>query len=96
MLEAELKWLRSCLAVPNGASAEVARDLYAGSQPWLSEYERQKSEGLDPLVNLDGSCYGAEISKEVVRDSGLCSWNHEVQPAFGTVLLGQKSLMSCH
>ena len=44
MLEAELKWLRSCLAVPNGASAEVARDLYAGSQPWLSEYERQKSE----------------------------------------------------
>ena len=68
MLEAELKWLRSCLAVPNGAAVEVARDLYAGSQPWLSEYERRQSEGLDPLVNLDGSCYGSEISKEVVRE----------------------------
>ena len=67
MLEAELKWLRSCLAVPNGAAVEGARDSYAGSQPWLSEYERRQSEGLDPLVDLDGSCYGAEISKEVVR-----------------------------
>lgn len=67
MIQAELGILRDCLAAPNGSAVAGARKIW-GSQSWAkSEYGRREKLGLDPLVDLDGFCYGDQVNGKVLR-----------------------------
>lgn len=61
MIVAELRILRQCLTAPHGAAVAGARKQW-GSQLWaVPEYQRRERLGLDPLVDLDGFCYGGPV-----------------------------------
>jgi hypothetical protein len=61
MMRAELTVLRQCLDPQHGAAIVQARETW-GSQPWATaEYTRRSNEGLGPMADLDGFCYGDEV-----------------------------------
>jgi len=67
MMKAELKALRECLSVPMGSSVFGASEKF-GSQPiFEKEYKRRQKQGLPPLVDLDGFCYGGKVDDKVPR-----------------------------
>jgi hypothetical protein len=67
LIVAELAILRECLSIPNGTAVSGARKAW-GTKAWASaEYERRSSLGLDPLVDIDGFCYGGQISRRFIR-----------------------------
>jgi hypothetical protein len=67
MMVAELEVLRECLATPNGSAVNGARETW-GSQSWAQpEYARRDKLRLDPLVDLDGFCYGEAVNKKIIR-----------------------------
>jgi hypothetical protein len=67
MMRAELETLRECLAAPNGSAVAGAKK-YWGSKSWAQpEYARREKLGLDPLVDLDGYCYGGPVNKSIIR-----------------------------
>ena len=67
MIQAELGILRECLSIPNGSAVSGARTSW-GKKSWaLEEYERRDQLGLDPLVDLDGHCYGGQVNFTILR-----------------------------
>jgi hypothetical protein len=66
LMQAELAALRDCLG-PNGAGVTGAEKKWGREQWAQPEYNRRKSEGLPPLVDLDGFCYGSRVSRTVPR-----------------------------
>ena len=68
MMRAELQTLRECLSAPNdGAAVRGARETW-GSQSWAqAEYQRREEQGLPPMVDSDGFCYGEKVSETVLR-----------------------------
>lgn len=67
MIQAELQILRECLSVPNGSAVSGAKSSWGKKQWAKKEYERRDKLGLDPLVDLDGHCYGGEVNFTVTR-----------------------------
>jgi hypothetical protein len=66
MMKAELSVLRECLA-PDGSAVLGAREKW-GSKGWAQvEYDRRERLGLEPLVDLDGFCYGKLVNSKVIR-----------------------------
>jgi len=68
MIRAELKVLRECLAVPNGRAVEGARQKWINFHWAKREYDRREREGLPPLVDLDGFCYGGLVNSTIPRE----------------------------
>jgi hypothetical protein len=67
MIQAELMILRKCLSSPNGSAVAGARQAW-GKKSWaVAEYERRATQGLDPLVDLDGYCYGGPVNRTIFR-----------------------------
>jgi hypothetical protein len=67
MIVAELAILRECLSIPNGTAVSGARNAW-GAKAWaVAEFERRSALGLDPLVDLDGFCYGGQITRRFIR-----------------------------
>jgi hypothetical protein len=67
MIKAELAILRECLSIPNGSAVSGARNAWGGKSWAVTEYKRRESSGLDPLVDLDGYCYGGIVNRSIVR-----------------------------
>lgn len=68
MVVAELGILRKCLSVPSGSAVAGARMTW-GNQPWTKpEFERREKLNLEPLVDLDGFCYGGKVNNNVLRE----------------------------
>lgn len=66
MLRAELKTIKACLA-PGGPGEVGARERW-GREPWGRKvFADRKRQGLSPLVDIDGTCYGDFVSKRVPR-----------------------------
>ena len=66
MMKAELAVLRECFAP--GSEAEKNTLHNWGKVSWISdEYKRRRDEGLPPLIDLDGYCYGGQVNKTVLR-----------------------------
>jgi hypothetical protein len=66
MLQAELITLRQCLNP--GGSGERGAIVRWGKEPWGQRAITNRKEiGLPPLIDLDGSCYGNFVSKNVPR-----------------------------
>lgn len=67
MIRAELNVLRQCLDPEHGAAIVQARETW-GSQRWAApEYIRRSEEGLGPMADLDGFCYGDDVNSTVPR-----------------------------
>lgn len=82
MMVAELQTLRECLTAPNGSAIAGAKEMW-GSQSWVQpEYARREKLGLDPLVDLDGFCYGEPVSKRIIRKQ----WADLIQKYPGKVI----------
>jgi hypothetical protein len=66
MMRAELDRLRSCLSPVNGSAVLEAHKKWGSL--FRAEYERRERLQLDPLVDLDGFCYGnAESGSRIIR-----------------------------
>jgi hypothetical protein len=67
MIKAELEILRECLSIPNGSAVSGAKIAW-GKKSWaIAEYERRDRFELDPLVDLDGHCYGGPVNPSIIR-----------------------------
>jgi len=58
-LTAELQVLKKCLA-PDGIGIKNAKKLY-GRGAFQQEYQRRESQGLPPMADIDGQCYGSRV-----------------------------------
>jgi hypothetical protein len=58
LLEAELKQLQKCLAVPNGNAVTAAHQQFGSDSAWVKEFARRNREGLPPMATLGVECYG--------------------------------------
>lgn len=66
LVRAELKQLGECFAP--GGPGSVGAKMSWGSKSWAkAEFRRRHEEGLPPLIDLDGHCYGKKISPTVPR-----------------------------
>ena len=66
MMQAELAVLKECFAP--GGPGEVETKKKFGTQRWArDEYNRREQQGLPPLIDLDGTCYGDVVSKTIPR-----------------------------
>lgn len=66
MLRAELTVLQECFA-PDGPGQVQTEERY-GKKSWAKqEFKRRKDNGLAPLIDLDETCYGGRVSKDVPR-----------------------------
>lgn len=66
MMRAELNRLRSCLSPENGSAVLQAQKKWKSL--FRDEYERRERLQLEPLVDLDGFCYGkAEAGSRIIR-----------------------------
>jgi hypothetical protein len=65
MMQAELVVLKECF----GGPGEVETEKKFGTLPWArDEYDnRRKQQGLFPLIDLVGTCYGGKVSKTIPR-----------------------------
>jgi hypothetical protein len=66
MLQAEWTVLKECFA-PGGPGEVDTRKVF-GNLSWTrDEYKRRQQQGLPPLVDLDGTCYGNKVSQSIPR-----------------------------
>ena len=66
MMRAELSVLRDCFAP--GSEAALATEKKWGKVSWIAdEFKRREEEGMPPLIDLDGFCYGKKVSRTVLR-----------------------------
>jgi hypothetical protein len=67
LIVAELNVLRDCLSIPNGSAVAGAKSSWSKKTWYKSEYERRYQLGMDPLVDLDGHCYGGLVNRTILR-----------------------------
>lgn len=68
MVVAELAQLQSCLDPVNGTAITGAEREFSSKYEWVGrEIKRRKQEGLPPLADIDGHCYGDKVSKKILR-----------------------------
>jgi len=66
MLRAELAVLKECFAP--GGPGQVETERMYGTKSWAKdEFQRRKENKLPPLIDLDETCYGNRVSKDVPR-----------------------------
>jgi hypothetical protein len=67
MIIAELEILRECLSIPNGSAVAGAKSTWSKKSWAVKEYDRRNRLELDPLVDLDGHCYGGPVNRTILR-----------------------------
>jgi hypothetical protein len=66
LVKAELQQLRNCL---HGFGPEKTRSQWYHLSWTQPEFDRREKEGLDPLIDLDGLCYGhKKVNDTVLRE----------------------------
>lgn len=66
MMRAELETLKKCLA-PGGVGETMTREKWADKQWAKDEYASRRESSSEALIDLDGTCYGDFVSKNVPR-----------------------------
>lgn len=86
MMKAELEVLRECFEPGSQAEKDTSRKWSGVS--WIgTEYKRRKNEGIPPLLDLDGFCYGGSVNKTVLRKQ----WTHLVAEQPEKVMLNRNT-----
>lgn len=67
MIRAELLILKACFDDKKGQGVLGAKDRWGSTQWAKAEYDRRESQGLPPLIDLDGFCYGNQVNRTVLR-----------------------------
>jgi hypothetical protein len=74
LVRAELDLLKECLSLSSNSDGDI--DGYGavdtrqkwGTKLWArQEFERRQNGSLPPLIDLDETCYGGTVSKQVLR-----------------------------
>lgn len=66
MMKAELAVLKECFTL-GSEGEQLTRNRWGGISWVQEEFQRREKEGLPPLIDLDGFCYGRQVDKKVYR-----------------------------
>jgi hypothetical protein len=66
-MRSELAILKECFA-PGSMAQTATRQMWGAQAEWIQdEYKRRQRDGLPPLLDLDGFCYGGKVNETVLR-----------------------------